>query len=83
MQGALIVGIVMGGIILGLAVVGVTLLMAINAIRGGFSRKERERYSQETKMIQELYQGLGRMEKRVEALETLLLEGEKDYGKKA
>jgi hypothetical protein len=33
-------------------------------------------------MIQEMYQGLGRMEKRVESLETILLEQErKDHAR--
>jgi phage shock protein B len=35
---------------------------------------------QEAKMIQEIYHGLTKMEERVEALETLLLEKEKKDG---
>jgi phage shock protein B len=38
----------------------------------------------ETKMVQEIYQGLSDMEERVEALETILLDREKDRkGKQA
>jgi phage shock protein B len=33
--------------------------------------------AEETKLVQELYQGFSRMEKRIEALETILLDLEK------
>lgn len=39
-----------------------------------FSRSGREGTEDETRMIQEMYQGLVRMEERIEALETILLE---------
>ena len=39
-----------------------------------FSAESRQ---EETKLIQELHQGLGRLERRIESLETLLLEQEK------
>ncbi len=42
---------------------------------GGVSRKGRKRYDEETKMIQEIYHNLSNMEKRVESLETILMEG--------
>jgi len=42
---------------------------------GGVSRKGRQRYDEETKMIQEIYHNLSKMEKRVESLETILMEG--------
>ena len=51
--------------------------MGIKIIKGGVSRKERKHQIDETRMIQELYQGLDRMEKRVETLETILIETEK------
>jgi phage shock protein B len=51
--------------------------MAIKIIKGGVSRKERKHQSDETRMIQEIYQGLSRMEERVESLETILLDSEK------
>ena len=53
---------------------GSTILMAIKMIRGGFSRKNQQFQANEAKMIQEIYQGLLRMEERVEALETIILD---------
>jgi phage shock protein B len=73
MQGAMIVSIVFGGIVLALAIIGGTILMAIRFLKSGGSRAEQER---EAKMIQEIYQNLAHMEKRMEALETILLDRE-------
>lgn len=72
MQGALVVAIICGGLVLGLAIVGSTILMVVKMLRGDASRGAQRRQAEETKMIQEIYQGLSRMEKRVEALETLV-----------
>jgi len=77
MHGALIVAIVFGGTVLALAIVGSTILMAIKILRGGFSRKSQHSQAEESKMIQEIYQGLSRMEKRAEALETIILDRER------
>ena len=74
MQGALIVTIVFGGIVLALAIIGSTILMAIKILRGGLSRKGQKFEAEEARMIQEIYQGLSRMEERVEALETIILD---------
>jgi phage shock protein B len=74
MHGILIVAIVVGGIVLALAIVGSTILMVIKILREGLSRKGRRLEADETRMIQEIYQGLLRMEERVEALETILLD---------
>ena len=74
MEGALIVSIVFGGIVLALAVLGSTFLITIKILKGGFSRKDQMRQNEEARMIQEIYQGLSRMEERVDALETILLD---------
>jgi hypothetical protein len=74
MHGILFVAIVFGGIVLALAIVGSTILMAIKILKGGLSRKGRRFEADETRMIQEIYQGLLRMEERVEALETIILD---------
>ena len=74
MQGALIVTIVFGGIVLALAIIGSTILMAIKILRGGLSRKGQKFETEEARMIQEVYEGLSRMEERVEALETIILD---------
>jgi hypothetical protein len=77
MHSALIVAIVFSGIVLALAVVGGTILMAIKILKGGVSRKSQKSQAEETRFIQEIYQGLSRMEERVESLETILLDREK------
>ena len=77
MQGPIIVAIVFGGTVLCLAIIGSTILMAIKVIKGGVSRKGQQYQSDEAKIIQEIYQGLSRMEGRVEALETIILDRER------
>jgi phage shock protein B len=73
----LIVAIVFGGSVLALAIIGSTILMAIKILKGGLSRKGQKVQSEEARMIQEIYQGLSRMEARVEALETIILDHER------
>jgi hypothetical protein len=73
MQAALIVAIVFSGTVMALAVIGGTILMAIRIVKGGGRRVNRRQSAAEAKMLQEIYQGLGRMEARVEALETILI----------
>ena len=77
MEGVFIVAIVFTGTVLALAIVGGTILMAIKIIKGGISKKDRQELTEETRMVQEIFQGLSRLEERVESLETLLLDREK------
>jgi len=77
MHGVFIVAIVFGGSVLVVAIIGSTILMAIKILKGGLSRKGQRVQSEEARMIQEIYQGLSRMEARVEALETIILERER------
>jgi len=72
-----IVAIVFGGTVLALAIIGSTILMAIKILKGGVSRKGQRFESEEARMIQEMYRGLSRMEERVEALETIVLDRER------
>jgi len=74
MHAVFIVAIVFGGIVMALAVIGGTILMGIKLRHGGVSHKDRKYQAEEAGMIQEIYQGLSRMEKRVEALETILMD---------
>jgi len=74
MKEALIVAIIFGSFVLIPAVIGGTILMSIRLLKGGASRKD---HAEDSKIIQEIYQGLSRMEERVEALETILLDQEK------
>ena len=74
MHAALILSIIFGGSVLILTIIGSTILIAIKVFRGGVSRSGQKLQSDEARMIQEIYQGLSRMEERVEALETLILD---------
>lgn len=73
MKEVIIVAIVFGSIVLALAIIPLAILLAIKFIRGGQSAGDQ---AEEAKMIQEIYKGLSRMEERVEALETILLDQE-------
>jgi len=75
MHVAVIVAIVFGSIIIILTIVAMTGLAIIRLFKGG--GKTRGLDDEEARTIQELYQGISRMEARVEALETLLLEKER------
>ena len=74
MSVVLSVSIVFAGLVLSLAVVGGTILMSIKLRHGGLSRKDRQGQADETEMIQEIYSGLSKMEKRIDALETILMD---------
>ena len=59
-----------------LIIIAGTVLLGIKIVRGGTSSRDAKAQADETRIIQEIYQGLTRMEERVEALETILIEGE-------
>lgn len=77
MNSVLIVAIVFGGMVLSLAIIGSTILIAVRIIKGGVSRRGQACQTDETRMIQELYQGLSKIEERMDALETILLDRER------
>ena len=77
MEGPFVVMIVFGSIVLALTIIGSTILIGLKILKGGVSQKGQKDQSNEARMIQEIYQGLARMEARVETLETILLEREK------
>lgn len=74
MHSVFILSVIFGGIVLALAIVGSTILLGIKIIKGGISSKGGRYETEEARVIQEIYEGLNRMETRVEALETLLME---------
>ncbi len=76
MHAAVIVAIVFGSIIIILTILAMTGLAIIRLFRGG-GKTHGGLDDEEARSIQEIYQGLSRMEARVEALETLLLEKER------
>ena len=75
MHGVMIVSIIFSGLILCLTILGGTILMGIKIKKGGLSRKDQRSQAEDTRMIQEIYQGLESMEKRIESLETIILRG--------
>jgi len=77
MHATLFLAIIFGGSVLILAIIGSTILLGLKILKGGLSRTGQKLQSDEAKMVQEIYRGLSRMEERVEALETIILEGER------
>lgn len=76
MNTVLIVAIVFGSMVALAALVCGTILALVKTRRSGLTPAGRKAQSDEAAVIQELYRGLSRMEKRVEALETILMEGQ-------
>ena len=78
MSVALIAGFCIGGAILLIATIGLIVIGIIRAAKtGGLSKKDKLSRAEEARMIQEIYSGLSKMEERVEALETILIERQK------
>ena len=77
MHAVVIVATVFGGIVLALAIVGSTILMAIKIIKGGVSRTGQKSQAEEAKLIQEIYEGLSKMEQRIDSLETIILDSKR------
>ncbi len=83
MHGAIIAGIFIGGAILLIATLGLILIGIIRAAKtGGISKKDKQTHADETKMIQDIFNGLSKMEERIEALETILIERQRKNLKK-
>ena len=62
------------------AVVGGIFIKALKIWKGITPEQSRQFQAEETRLIQELHQGLVRLEERVEALETLLLDRKRKEG---
>ncbi len=56
------------------AIIGGVFLAALKILKGDGTGRGGESDLEETRLIQELHRGLRRMEERVDALETLLME---------
>jgi phage shock protein B len=56
------------------AIIGGTLVALVKVVTGSGSREDSRDAADEARMIQEIHEGLMRMEERVEALETLMLD---------
>ena len=60
-----------------LATLGAMTYLIIRAFRGGSPRRSGKTEAEETRLIQEIHYGFVKMERRVESLETLLLDTER------
>ena len=75
MHGAMFGVIFLGGAALLLIILGLIIIGIIRAAKtGGISRTDRKTQAEEAAMIQDIFNGLSKMEERVEALETILIE---------
>ena len=72
--------VVEGALVLVLAgLAAIVIALAIKIFRGAGNRNHQE---QDSRMIQETYQGLSRLEARIEALETILHDRKReDHGR--
>ena len=72
--------VVEGALIFVLAgVAAIVIALAIKIFKGAGNRNH---HSQDARMVQETYQGLSRLEERIEALETILHDRKReDHGK--
>ena len=82
MDGDMIMGIVFMVLIVLPTIVGGMILLALKILKGNKAKVSPAATVDETKMIQEIYHSLGRMEERVNTLETILLEKEGKLGEK-
>lgn len=80
MNTVIIVAIVFGSILTFAALVCGTVLAIVKMRSSGFSKGARKSQSDEARVIQEIYQGLSRMEERIDALETILMDGQEHKG---
>ena len=75
MSAIFIATIIVGGLILALVILGIMIIAIIRAAKtGGLSKNDRDLRAEETRMIQDIYNALPKMEERIEALETILIE---------
>jgi phage shock protein B len=81
MHAVLIVAIVFGSAVTLAGLLCVTILVIIR-MRQSNSSKTAQGSQDEVMMVQELYRGLEKMEQRIEALETILMDGQDTHGDK-
>jgi phage shock protein B len=65
---------IFGFLALVLALLGLVAVTIVKIIKGPRGKAADQAAREETKIMQDLHQGLTRMEQRIEALETILLE---------
>lgn len=61
-------------VVIGLPILCVTFLITMVFRKRGNREKDRAQWAEETRIMQEMHDNLSKMEARVEALETILME---------
>lgn len=69
-----IVTVVFTAIVVIIAIISSTILTGMRLRHGGFGPKDKNNWTEETRLIQQMHQDLNRMESRIESLETILME---------
>jgi len=59
---------------IGLPIICITILIAMRLRSGGLRERDRAQWEEETRIIQEIHENLSKMETRIEAVETILME---------
>ena len=66
-----------GATLIGLVILGAIFLMGLSILKHGKGPTVRGPETDEARLIQEIYQGMENLERRVETLETLLMDSRK------
>jgi phage shock protein B len=80
MSGILIVAIIFGSIVTLVGLICITILVLVRMRHSGVGGAASTSSRDEAKMIQEIFRGLERMEERIEALETILMDRHDNKG---
>ncbi|WP_163337212.1 phage-shock protein [Desulfopila sp. IMCC35008] len=76
MTSVLVVALIFGSILTFAALICGTILALAKMRQSGLSKGTKNSRTDEAKIIQEIYQGLSKMEQRIEALETILMDSQ-------
>jgi len=80
MSGIFIVAIIFGSIVTLTGLICITILVLVRMRHSGVGSSASTKSRDEAKMIQEIFRGLERMEERIEALETILMDRHDNKG---
>jgi phage shock protein B len=80
MSSVIIVAIIFGSIVTLASLICGTVLVIVKMRHSGLSASGRKANKDEVEMIQEMYRGLERMEQRIDALETILMDKQHKNG---
>ncbi len=80
MSGIIIVSIIFGSIVTLAGLICGTVLVLVRMRHSGLSAAGRNNSRDEAKMMQEIFRGLEKMEERIEALETILMDRHDNKG---